>query len=489
MYQKFYKKLFKNLDYKGTFYRHYDQVYKYNDLKQFYLKFLNIVSYLPNNRNKICVLSEKSFELYATSISTVLSNNIWIPISQTLPQHRIFEMIDIISPDLFIIDNLNTLKKIKIKNYLKKKKKNLITFEDIKNSIPIREIKLPEYKENDLSMIFFTSGSTGKPKGVKITQGSYIFSLLGQIKNIYKENKNLIFGDYHDISFVISLNILCVCFYVKGQISPGINTKDILFPIEHIHKNKVNTIITVPTTINRIRHYYKKLNKSFVLKFLIICGEPFYFDLLEYIFKKNYSENIFNAYGSTELSPWGFCYKCNIKDKDKFKDEIIVPIGKPFKKVITRIIDNEFFIGGPLLSDGYIDKTENSKAFRLINGKRFYKTNDIALKKKDIYFIKGRKDNVVKLFGYRIDLSEIDIHLRKNNKIMNCFIFVKEMSDNSTVICAAIESKKVSKLKIIDGLKKKLPNYMIPKEILIYDKFPTNKNNKMDRSIIKKDFD
>ena len=30
---------------------------------------------------------------------------------------------------------------------------------------------------------------------------------------------------------------------------------------------------------------------------------------------------------------------------------------------------------------------------------------------------------------------------------------------------------------------------MIPKEILIYDKFPTNKNNKMDRSIIKKDFD
>ena len=72
---------------------------------------------------------------------------------------------------------------------------------------------------------------------------------------------------------------------------------------------------------------------------------------------------------------------------------------------------------------------------------------------------------------------------------MNCFIFVKEMSDNSKVICAAIESKKVSKLKIIGSLKKKLPNYMIPKEILIYDKFPTNKNNKKDRSIIKKDFD
>ena len=61
------------------------------------------------------------------------------------------------------------------------------------------------------------------------------------------------------LSFVISLNILLPAFYLKATISPAIDIKDILFPINHAIENKVNTIITVPTLINRIRNYYKKV--------------------------------------------------------------------------------------------------------------------------------------------------------------------------------------------------------------------------------------
>ena len=105
---------------------------------------------------------------------------------------------------------------------------------------------------------FFTSGSTGQPKGVKISHESYIFSLLSHVKKIYRKEKNLIFGDYHDISFVISLVILFHAFTLKLTISPGIMVKDILFPLEHIKKNKINTLVTVPTTITKIKNYYKK---------------------------------------------------------------------------------------------------------------------------------------------------------------------------------------------------------------------------------------
>ena len=106
-------------------------------------------------------------------------------------------------------------------------------------------------------MIFFTSGSTGKPKGVQISYKGFIHSLQQQISEIYKNQKKLVFGDYHDISFIISLNILFPCIYLKGIISPGIDTKDILFPIDHAIQNNVNTLVTVPTTINRVRNYYK----------------------------------------------------------------------------------------------------------------------------------------------------------------------------------------------------------------------------------------
>ena len=60
--------------------------------------------------------------MYAVSLSVILTNNTWIPVALGSPERRIFEIIDATKPDLFIIDELNTLKTLKIKNYLKKRK-------------------------------------------------------------------------------------------------------------------------------------------------------------------------------------------------------------------------------------------------------------------------------------------------------------------------------------------------------------------------------
>ena len=163
-------------------------------------------------------------------------------------------------------------------------------------------------------------------------------------------------------------------------------------------------------------------------------------------------------------------------------------MGKPFNQVKTKIIDREIYIGGPILCNGYVKKDENRNAFKIINKINYYKTNDIVMKKSGVYIVKGRNDNVVKILGYRVDLFDVDNNLRKINKINNCFVFTLEKNDNEPFICAAIESNKISENKIIKNLKNKLSNYMIPKKILIFKKFPINKNNKIDRTAIKKFF-
>ena len=242
MVDLFYKKLFSNLRTKSIFYKNNEEIFYYSDLEKYFYKFIRVTKFLKNKRNKICILSDKCFELYATSLSTLLSNNIWIPISTNYPEKRLFDIVNNVKPDLFIINQSYLNNNLNIIRFLKLKKISLLSFDQINQSKMI--IKLPKfkYKKKDVAMIFFTSGSTGQPKGVQITNGGYIHSLKEQVNKIFYKQNNLIFGDYHDISFVISLNILLPCFYLKGTIVPGIKLKDILLPIEHISKNKINTL-------------------------------------------------------------------------------------------------------------------------------------------------------------------------------------------------------------------------------------------------------
>lgn len=132
------------------------------------------------------------------------------------------------------------------------------------------------------------------------------------------------------------------------------------------------------------------------------------------------------------------------------------------------------------MSEGYLIDDQNKKAFLTFNKKKYYKTNDIIKKINDIYFIKSRNNNIVKIFGYRVELFEIDNQIRKIQNVKNCFIFLKKIGPYEKYIFAIIESNKIKEQFITNSLKKYLPNYMTPKQIKVLKIYPVN-NNKIDR--------
>ena len=481
----FFKKSLENLNSKKVFYKYHNKIYSYIDLKNFYNKFLNFLHKLKNERKKIVIISEKSFEMYACILSIILSKNIWIPINVNLPQNRIVKILNECQADCIIVDQNKDKKYLFIKNYCRKKKIIFTDFFKIQK-IPINKKihKKIDIKDKDTSMIFFTSGSTGEPKGVIISYKGFLNSLFEQNRILYKNNKNLVFGDYHDPSFIISLNILFLCFFTKSIISPGIDPYESFLPINHIKQNKVNVLITVPSTIVRLKNYLKNENFLHKFKLIILCGEPFHLDLYKFMIEKMNSKDIFNLYGSTELSPWVFSHKCAKKDLkifDKFK---LMPIGKPFRHTKVLLLKNELLISGRMLSEGYIKKIENTDKFIKIKNIRWYKTGDISEIHKNYFIIKGRKDRVVKIKGYRIDLTEIEKFLRDINTVQNVICFVKENGNKKSISCIIQCDKKISIDMLITHLKKHVPFYMIPKEFNFLKKFSINKSGKIDRKNI-----
>jgi len=488
MIQKFFDQSFKNLKSNKLFYKYYNKRFKYTDLKKFYNKFSNFLLQFKNERKKIVIISENSFEMYACIISVVLSKNIWIPINVNLPSNRIIKILDECKPDSIIVDHSENKKYLFLKNFCKKKKIIFTDFFRIQK-FAIKHVikKRIQIKYSDTAMIFFTSGSTGEPKGVIINYKGFLSCLFEQNRIFYKNKNNLIFGDYHDPSFVISLTILLPCFFTKNIISPAINPYESFLPINHIKQNKVNVLITVPSTMIRLKNYLKDNKISHQFKLIIMCGEPFYLDLYKFMIEKINSKEIFNCYGSTELSPWIFSHKCKKTDLKIFDKFQLVPIGKPLRYTKTLIKKNELLISGKMLSSGYLAKKETAEKFIKINNVIWYKTGDIAEVYKNHFIIKGRKDRVVKIKGYRIDLTEIEKFLRDIKIIQNVICFVKEENKEKFIICIIQSDKKFFTDNLVAHLKKHVPSYMIPKKFHFLKKFPINKSGKLDRkSIFKK---
>lgn len=481
----YYDNVIKNFSKKNLFYIYNQNEFSYKFASYKVKKFLHFFLKHPKKKLNIVVYSDKSLELYSLIQAIFLSNSVFIPISKNTPSNRIIDMLADLKIDYFFYDNFNDKKTL---NVIKKrfKIKNIKTICKLSNP---SENKIINHIQNydDVCMVYFTSGSTGTPKGTKLSHYNYIKDFFLQKKHLYDDKaEKYIFGDYHETSFSIFYDIYFPAVFFGSALSPAKTFFEKTELIDHIRKNRVNVLITVPSTLQRVSNLYKKFNLKKIFKIIIITGETFYLNQLKFLHDNFKSKKIFNCYGSTELSNWVFYHKCKLTDHKKFKKFNLVPIGKKFDDVIIKIKNNILHIGGDVVSRGYLKKTQNKNKFYSKNNLNWYNTEDRILKYKDVYICKGRNKNIIKIFGYRIDLSDIESNLRKIKDINEAYCLKFESNFKELVVAFVKAFDGFDEKKIQKQLTNYLPNYMIPKKIVALKKFPYNNNGKIDRSELNK---
>jgi len=120
------------------------------------------------------------------------------------------------------------------------------------------------------------------------------------------------------------------------------------------------------------------------------------------------------------------------------------------------------------------------------DGSRTIKTGDFGkLNSKGLLEFKGRKDNQIKINGFRIEVAEIESVIRRSFGVIDAAIIVRKLEDKNKLTVYVQLDKSVT----LDFLKKellnKLSDYMYPSFFYEIEEIPYLSNFKIDYKYIK----
>ena len=224
------------------------------------------------------------------------------------------------------------------------------------------------------------------------------------------------------------------------------------------------------------------------LKIILFCGEKLLAGTAKKIKERFKNIKIINSYGPTECT---FAVT-SIEITQKMIEENDIPIGIAKSDVKIYIVDEnlqeqrsgetgEILITGKSVAKGYIG--ENKGKFIVYKGENAYLTGDIGYFKNGKLYYVARKDKQIKYKGYRIELLDIEENLYKLGYVEKAVAVAKQNKEGKvTKIIAFIKLKEnavKNEIEIKKDISTKLPQYMCP-TIKIIDKFPLNRNGKID---------
>jgi amino acid adenylation domain-containing protein len=345
--------------------------------------------------------------------------------------------------------------------------------------------------------VIYTSGSTGKPKGVAITHRKLAVSTAARFE-YYKEP----IANYLLLSSFAFDSSIAGIFWSLAQ------GGTLTIPREGMHQDprellrlireyKVSHLLALPSFYQAILEQAVATEVS-SLTTVIVAGEACSPELVLRHYAKLPKATLYNEYGPTEGTVWSTVHRCEANVPGP------VPIGRPVPNMSAYILNDrrepvgvgelgELYIGGPAVVEGYLNRPEltNEKfvaSSLLMGGGKLYRTGDLARFREDgLIEFHGRIDEQVKIRGYRIEIGEIEHVLGRHPEVREAVVVAREEAPGDKRLVAYVVPKEQGHLSIPEirlFAQEKLPQFMVPAQIVSLKTLPLTPNGKIDRKAL-----
>jgi D-alanine--poly(phosphoribitol) ligase subunit 1 len=455
-------------------------------------RYILIKGYLKKNYkigDKIAIYLIKDYQYVILMLVCLELGLTFVPLNKKHPKNRAISIINIVKPDLIIVDEHENFgfKQVLLSNIFKTNIRGKNTLSSI--------------SKDNIAYIIFTSGSTGEPKGVMIKRESYanFVQWVNQYFITINDNDRLL----NTADFTFDLSLIDIALLLSKNIHFFISKFDanIFELMSEIEKEKITTMATVPNNFQMLlsRGVYGR-GDIHSLKHLLIGGARFSYGLYNKLKESLQTINIYNLYGPTEATVYCCVKKIEFNDDDCRQENISV--GKAILNTDIRIVDKDrneqdmnqvgsLLVGGIQVMDKYINSEEkNKEIFIVIDKNIYYDTGDLSfIDSNGNIFIVGRSDDSLKVSGYRVNLSDIDSYIQKLSYIDECATIALEDDVKENVLVSFVKlCKKIGKEKVFTDLKDTIAQYQIPRDLVFLDDFPLNSSGKICKKTLKKNY-
>ena len=252
-----------------------------------------------------------------------------------------------------------------------------------------------------------------------------------------------------------------------------------------------------PSLMRELTDILSQRKSSWQPRLIVVGGEKLYVqDLLGLREKLGWDCPVVHRLASSEagvIAEW--CV-----DTDVIEQEAMVPVGYPVENRKITIVDDdgsdlpigeigEIIITGDYMSNGYWgrqdltqEKFSPAPTFEAPMRQR-YATGDLGCFQADgmlSYF--GRKDSMVKIRGYRVETGAVENAIRAVTGVTNAAVLTKKNNRNGEFLLGYAQRAQgadITAFSVRRQLQKHLPDYMVPRQIIVLDAFPLTAGGKV----------
>ncbi|KAH6670809.1 nonribosomal peptide synthase [Halenospora varia] len=388
----------------------------------------------------------------------------------------------------------------------------------IMSTLPDASTSMPAGDSSGPAYVIFTSGTTGKPKGTIVSHSAFCTGAIthGNALRIKPSSRVLQFASY---TFDASLLEIFTTLILGGCVCVPSDEARLNTITDFINEMNVNWTLLTPSFVNLIQP-----SAVPTLSTLVLGGEA--------MSQRNMSTwasklELINAYGPSECAVvatvnnqisaasepdnmgWavgGRAWVTDLQNPDR-----LMPLGSV----------GELTIEGPILAQGYLKNstktaevfiedpawaTQYAKSPPNIK-RRMYRTGDLVryTENGSLLFC-GRKDSQAKLRGQRLELGEVEHHLRIDPSVQHALAIIPKSGLCKNRLVAALSLQELAapnssssgiemvvrevssfyESGIRDRLSRLLPAYMIPSNWIVLQTIPLLPSGKLDRKRIEK---